>query len=745
MADSGIVETEILHNKSDQNECVMSDVTAGEIPDDSIPETMSCPPAVEMPDDLQAPDSLNPETAGMVENLTCVQSALLNSMHAHEPEHAFDSDPGKTPYDESSFPQKDVTERAETSESATYREQLIPEISDDVQFEGGTTYADVAVENLMGTGDIAQTVLAPEDDVSISSVLFEMDPSSRITNLQELPEADEGTAAMQLSTADVSNPADQSLEAGEESLMMYDSSYLQSSKTNLSDAGASIEKPVIPVLEGYEDQEDSQSSFSSQKSRRSAKPVDEDSVLSVGHATFPVEKLFEYQWPRTKSGERYFLQEQISEYLAVKSFKRKPRLDTTRGGHTGEKISAGAWRSNGVGVRPWNLRARRQREIARSDGQKDYPLKYLEYTKVLADREREKINNRNKEYGAARADQEKLKAYIRKAMRSAAEFNVLFNKERREERQAYFDLQTQRIQYPANKMLKVDKATTGPSAYPVALIPGQFQNYYKRYTPEELRYLPVNTVLYGPPRPAQSFVGEAQSGGHGLQLRDSDSDSASATDSSSDSGSDSSSSSEGEAEKQEEYTSPKPPKPLVGPIVAGYQPKVKPDAKCGVCLKGSESNKHNRPESPLHCSQCDNSGHPTCLELTDEMVPIIKNYPWQCMDCKTCMCCLDPYDEDKMMFCDMCDRGYHTFCVGLRNIPTGRWVCEDCGMCTQCGTRRPGSISAQWVHEYTRQRGGAPPKFLQTLCVDCSNAKKAADSKSSCFKQQQVGKLKRKR
>ncbi|CAI9730713.1 finger 10-like [Octopus vulgaris] len=56
------------------------------------------------------------------------------------------------------------------------------------------------------------------------------------------------------------------------------------------------------------------------------------------------------------------------------------------------------------------------------------------------------------------------------------------------------------------------------------------------------------------------------------------------------------------------------------------------------------------------------------------MVSIIKNYPWQCMECKTCVQCMDPYDEDKMMFCDRCDRGYHTFCVGLKAIPTGRTV-----------------------------------------------------------------------
>jgi hypothetical protein len=30
------------------------------------------------------------------------------------------------------------------------------------------------------------------------------------------------------------------------------------------------------------------------------------------------------------------------------------------------------------------------------------------------------------------------------------------------------------------------------------------------------------------------------------------------------------------------------------------------------------------------------------------------------------------------MFCDRCDRGYHTFCVGLKAIPKGHWDCQSC-------------------------------------------------------------------
>ena len=94
------------------------------------------------------------------------------------------------------------------------------------------------------------------------------------------------------------------------------------------------------------------------------------------------------------------------------------------------------------------------------------------------------------------------------------------------------------------------------------------------------------------------------------------------------------------------------------------------------------------------------SGHPNCLELTNEMVAVILTYPWQCMECKSCVLCSDPQQEviipfidfqtlnnlvhcivlfqDKMLFCDHCDRGYHTFCVGLAAIPTGRWECPTC-------------------------------------------------------------------
>lgn len=40
------------------------------------------------------------------------------------------------------------------------------------------------------------------------------------------------------------------------------------------------------------------------------------------------------------------------------------------------------------------------------------------------------------------------------------------------------------------------------------------------------------------------------------------------------------------------------------------------------------------------------------------MVPYIKRYNWQCNECKSCAQCKEVADEDKMLFCDLCDRGY---------------------------------------------------------------------------------------
>merc|ERR1712142_1128762 len=45
---------------------------------------------------------------------------------------------------------------------------------------------------------------------------------------------------------------------------------------------------------------------------------------------------------------------------------------------------------------------------------------------------------------------------------------------------------------------------------------------------------------------------------------------------------------------------------------------------------------------------------------------------------ETLLQCTNSTSEDKMIFCDRCDRGYHSFCVGLKSVPNGKWQCKGC-------------------------------------------------------------------
>ena len=46
------------------------------------------------------------------------------------------------------------------------------------------------------------------------------------------------------------------------------------------------------------------------------------------------------------------------------------------------------------------------------------------------------------------------------------------------------------------------------------------------------------------------------------------------------------------------------------------QPPKRPNALCGICLKGPESNKKGLQEDLIHCSQCENSGMSNFLPNT---------------------------------------------------------------------------------------------------------------------------------
>lgn len=97
----------------------------------------------------------------------------------------------------------------------------------------------------------------------------------------------------------------------------------------------------------------------------------------------------------------------------------------------------------------------------------------------------------------------KKQKFVRKAIESASEFNLFLNRQRRIERSSYMDNQTDTINYPVGlgRQNRTLTSTEKIGRFPVAVMPSQYQDWYIEYTPQELQFLPVDTVLKGPIMP----------------------------------------------------------------------------------------------------------------------------------------------------------------------------------------------------------------------------------------------------
>ncbi|KAI1897292.1 hypothetical protein AGOR_G00081820 [Albula goreensis] len=137
---------------------------------------------------------------------------------------------------------------------------------------------------------------------------------------------------------------------------------------------------------------------------------------------------------------------------------------------------------------------------------------------------------------------------------------------------------------------------------------------------------------------------------------------------------------EGENERDPEPASPpdrsenhKPQKGPDGSII--------PNDYCDFCLGDSNSNmKTGQAEELVSCSDCGRSGHPTCLQFSDSMMQAVRTYHWQCIECKSCSLCGTSENDDQLLFCDDCDRGYHMYCLKppMTQPPEGSWSCHLC-------------------------------------------------------------------
>lgn len=113
----------------------------------------------------------------------------------------------------------------------------------------------------------------------------------------------------------------------------------------------------------------------------------------------------------------------------------------------------------------------------------------------------------------------------------------------------------------------------------------------------------------------------------------------------------------------------------------GKDKPVNPSPYCDFCLGDTKENKKTMmPEELVSCSDCGRSGHPTCLQFTNNMIVSVRKYAWQCIECKYCTLCGTSDNDDQLLFCDDCDRGYHMYCLkpALTQPPEGSWSCKLC-------------------------------------------------------------------
>ncbi|KAJ1525843.1 hypothetical protein ONE63_009039 [Megalurothrips usitatus] len=111
------------------------------------------------------------------------------------------------------------------------------------------------------------------------------------------------------------------------------------------------------------------------------------------------------------------------------------------------------------------------------------------------------------------------------------------------------------------------------------------------------------------------------------------------------------------------------------------RPKANPSPYCDFCLgDASENKKSGVPEVLVSCADCGRSGHPSCLQFTANMIISYRKYRWQCIECKCCSICGNSDNDDQLLFCDDCDRGYHMYCLSppLTSPPEGSWSCRLC-------------------------------------------------------------------
>ncbi|KAL7751342.1 hypothetical protein RI367_003202 [Sorochytrium milnesiophthora] len=157
-----------------------------------------------------------------------------------------------------------------------------------------------------------------------------------------------------------------------------------------------------------------------------------------------------------------------------------------------------------------------------------------------------------------------------------------------------------------------------------------------------------------------------------------------------------------------------------------------PPGYCGDCRNPPDQPPEGKSESrpaTIACTKCTRSYHPSCVDISSCVaLEKIQSYDWECPDCKLCIACNETGDEGKMLFCDDCDRGWHSYCLSppLETIPEGKWHCPLCAYCVACHRRdlpasqlRPAIVDTRTGDEATKPNDLVHNQYLGKYCTQC--------------------------
>jgi hypothetical protein len=105
-------------------------------------------------------------------------------------------------------------------------------------------------------------------------------------------------------------------------------------------------------------------------------------------------------------------------------------------------------------------------------------------------------------------------------------------------------------------------------------------------------------------------------------------------------------------------------------------------------------------DTMLFCVDCGEAFHSFCANAPIHSMDASSAAGWRCPNCKICEISGEiPEDEQKMLFCEMCDRGFSLDLLDppLSSAPQGIWVCGQCVDCNKCGnTLEPRGASLKY-------------------------------------------------